>query len=364
MPNIQISVVKVRQNIGDLFVGVMKARDLFAIAEADRIRLETLKIPQYAGYQRALVEERVNSIRDYLNTPRSTFPNAIILSLDSDYIDSWNDVGNGSDLSTLEIKRERGAVKIIDGQHRAAALDAIQDEFQVIVSFFVDLRTIQCAEIFAKINTTQKAVNPSIAFQLFGYLEERSPQRTAHEIAETLNTTNGSPFYKQLKMLGTKDSWSEGYLSQSTFCKELMSLYTRDPVRDENRLLRKETLEDYPGYPLRPCFKAGQDQKILETIWRFFLHVAQTWPDQWSDSTGRSILTKTTGYIAFLRVLKHWLLIPSAEDVREDRGVREAFNRIRDHYVSSDKIFIRDNYPSGNQGVIRLRDALIHDLHL
>ena len=255
MATVDVQVIEVEQNIWKFYVGPVVAADLFQIAGADRIRLTNLEIPKYAGFQRALVPERVNQIRDYLKTPGSTFPNAVILSIG---------------LSTMKIRREKGAAVIIDGQHRVAALDAADPSFQVIVSIFVDLPVVRQAEIFAKINSTQKAVNPSIAYQLFGYSEDRSPQKTAHEIAHILNSTKGSPFYKRLRMLGTKDEWAAGSLSQATFAKELMRLYSRDPLADQNRLLRGEPLEEYTGYPLRGSFTRREDRKILEIVWRYF----------------------------------------------------------------------------------------------
>lgn len=362
METVSIPVMSVHQNIGELYIGVILAHDLFSIAEVDRVRLESLEVPKYAGYQRALALDRVRAIRDYLTTPRSTFPNAIILSIDSEYIEHWDPGHNGA--GTLTVRKDPGAVQIIDGQHRTAALIEAPSDFQVLVTMFVDLRLEHRAEIFAKINSTQKAVNPSIAFQLFGYSEERSPQRTAHDIAETFNTTDGSPFYRRLRMLGTRDDWSVGNLSQATFAKELMKLYTRDPQRDENRLLRGEPLEEYPGYPFRHLFLDRQDGKILETFWRFFVHVAETWKDQWLDDPGHSILTKTTGYAAFVAVLKSWLLSSSAKEVWQDDGAKERLSKIRERHEAKEGRFVRDNFPAGNQGVVKLRDALLAELDL
>jgi DGQHR domain-containing protein len=361
-PLIEIPVTRVHQNVGDFYVGVMNAMDLYHIAEADRIRLRDLKIPKYAGYQRALLEDRVENIRLFLSTPESTFPNAIILSIDSDSIVNWEDVKGDYGTSILKIKREGKVAKIIDGQHRAAALDVAEEGFQVIVSLFVDLEMARCARIFAKINSTQKAVNPSIAFQLFGYSEERSPQRTAHEIAEKLNTTEGSPFYKRLLMLGTKDEWSKGTLSQSSFCKELMRLFSKDPVKDEYRLLNKQKLESYSGYPLRDFFRKGDDSKILEVVWKYFFNIATTWKSQWEQK--ESILPKTTGYSAFMQVLRSWLKSERSNEVLQDTGVKEAFHKIRQKYETDQHRFVRKNYPAGNQGVIMLRNELLKDLEL
>jgi DGQHR domain-containing protein len=347
-----------------MYVGIMRAGDLFNIAKVDRIRLESMKIPKYAGYQRALIEGRVDSIRDYLNTPGSTFPNAIIVSIDSDAIETWIDVDKSHHISILEVKIDNGAVTIIDGQHRCAALDNAPENFEVIVTFFIDLEMFKCAQVFAKINSTQKAVNPSIAFQLFGYAKDRSPQKTAHNIAEILNNKEGSPFFKKLLMLGSKDTWSEGTLSQSTFCKYLMSLYTRNPNHDENQLLRNEKLEMYNNYPLREFFIQKQDDKIMEIVWKFFYNVANTWKDQWHDESGKSILIKTTGYISFIEVLKKWLLSSQKDQIINNKDVDSILSNIKNKYEKSSTKFIRKNYPAGHQGVVKLRDSLLKNLNL
>jgi len=366
MGSIKIAVLKLRQNVGDFYVGVMKAHDLHEVAKSDRIRLESLQFPRFIGIQRALDKSRVKRIGDYLTTPRSTFPSAIVVSVNSLYIIGWQDAADDGGVSTLEIVRDPEALEIIDGQHRAAALDRADASFEVVVSIFVDLDMAQRAEIFEKINSTQKPVNPSIAFQLFGYFEERSPQRTAHEIAQTLHLTEGSPFYQTLLLLGTKEDVSSGkvYLSQSTFCKEMIKLFSKDPEGDQNRLLRNEELERYPGYPLRDWFLGGQDERILETIWNFFDNVKRTWRDQWSEENVESVLRKTTGYSAFMEVLKSWLMSDRKDQIIKNEGVREALAAIRDRYMGEDTKFVRRNYPAGNQGKKKLRDALVKDLGL
>jgi DGQHR domain-containing protein len=364
IPSFNVPIIRVHQNNIDMYVGVIPAKKLFDISKVDRIRLEILEIPKYAGYQRALVAKRVDDIRKYLKTPASTFPNAIIASLDSDAIENWEELKESDSVSVLKIFEKEEAVTIIDGQHRAAALDSAPADFQVIVTFLIDLDIIQSAEIFAKINSTQKAVNPSIAFQLFGYSTYRSPQKTAHDIAVTLNTTEGSPFYKKLRMLGTKDAWTIGTLSQSTFAKNLMKLYTRDYTQDEYLLLRGKVLDDYSGYPLRQLFIGEKDEEILQIVWKYFFNVASIWQSQWNDETGDSILLKTTGFNSFMEVLKKWLLSDRKEEIIRDNVVKEKFLNIKAKYESSESRFIRENYPAGHQGVVKLRNNLLSDLEL
>jgi hypothetical protein len=132
-----------------------------------------------------------------------------------------------------------------------------------------------------------------------------------------------------------------------------MRLYSRNPREDENRLLRGDGLQDYSNYPLRQSFIHGDDDTILTTVWKFFLRVAETWPDQWSEENQQSVLVKTTGYAALVEVLRRWLNSPRSAQVLRDDGVRESLFQIRDYYARRENRFARTNYAAGNQGVIK-----------
>src|SRR6185369_12428752 len=364
--SITFPVIKIKQTLFDMYVGVISAQQLYQMSKSDTLRLEKLEIPKYAGFQRALVEERVSSIKDYLNTPNCVLPNSIIVSMDSDFIESWEEIGDGAGtISSLKVTVDSNVFTVIDGQHRTAALDAAYSEFEVILTIFIDLDIKESARMFAKINSTQKPVNPSIAFQLFGYSEYRSPQKTAHDIAETLNNTEGSPFHRRLRLLGTKTEWKKSTLSQNTFCKYLMPLYSKKWERDENALLRGEALESDADVPLRNFFIEKKDVEILNITWKFFYNIASVWETQCNDESGSSILVKTTGYIAFIHILKRWLLNEeNASEVLNDSGSRQRLESIKEKYEMPEFKFISKNYPAGSQGVIKLEGQLMADLEL
>lgn len=246
-------------------------------------------------------------------------------------------------------------------QHRAAGLKNINNEFNIILTIFIDLDIIKSAEIFAKINSTQKSVNPSIAYQLFGYSDKRSPQKTIHDIAKQLHTNSKSPFYKKFRMLGTKDDWTRGSLSQATFANHAMKLFTRNVHKDEYDLMRGDKLEYYLNYPLRKHFIEKSDDIILKVIWMYFYQVANTWPGQWKDEK-TSILPKTTGYIAFIEVLKRLMNRTNVDDFINTMTNQQIFSNIKNKYEKDGFRFIRDNYPPGASGSTDLRNQLLNDL--
>jgi hypothetical protein len=223
-------------------------------------------------------------------------------------LENWDDVRKTQGISILRIQKQQGAVTIIDGQHRAAALDAAQAGFQVLVTLFIDLDIVHCAEIFAMINSTQKAVNPSIAFQLFGYSPDRSPQRTAHDIATLLNTKDGSPFFRRLRMLGTKDDWSLG-TSVATLQASSWDSTPETPGKMRTGCPR-DGLQDYSSTPSGSLYPWRRRHNTHDGVVQ--LRVAETWPDQWSERTSSPCL-KTTGYAALVEVLRRCQFPRSAQ---------------------------------------------------
>jgi hypothetical protein len=65
-----------------------------------------------------------------------------------------------------------------------------------------------------------------------------------------------------------------------------------------------------------------------------------------------------------MEVLKKWLLSDRKEEVLNDTLVKEKFMRIKDKYENLSFRFIRENYPAGHQGVVKLRNNLLSDLEL
>ena len=96
-----------------------------------------------------------------------------------------------------------------------------------------DLTVAEEAYIFSTINSNQRKVDPSLIYDLFDVSTNRSPQKTAHEIARVMNSSTSSPFYNRLKMLGKKASGQDkASLSQGTFAKSILMLISKKPDED------------------------------------------------------------------------------------------------------------------------------------
>ncbi|MCT7526748.1 DGQHR domain-containing protein [Aliarcobacter cryaerophilus] len=301
-----INVLKLRQSKWDIYIGKINAKDLYRMSRADIMSInETGK--GYDGVQRELDKSRVSSIEDYLESLDATFPNSIILNIDKKYVIDRND-------NMLEIEVTPNTFSIIDGQHRLAGFENGKiDSFDLNVSIFIGLTKTQQQRIFNTINKEHTKVNKSQSFYTEINDEILTPRKFIAEISSLFATDVTSPWYKKIKLLGKKDELSEeGIISLDAFSSPLISLIYNDKyffkIRNflmENNnnleLLNSSSLEKHKSIFWELYIK--QDIKTMYKIYyNYFNAIKKTLPNDWGNSS--SILTKTTGYNAFLRLFK------------------------------------------------------------
>lgn len=111
---------------------------------------------------------------------------------------------------------------IVDGQHRFFGIEeylkssnALYEDFEFVVSFLVNYDLYEQAEIFANINFSQKPVNRSLYYDIFGHLpKERSKLKFSHNVIQELSKTES--FHNVIKMLGTgPGTISQAFLSNA-----------------------------------------------------------------------------------------------------------------------------------------------------
>src|ERR1035441_1723387 len=76
---VEFRCLRVKQPMGDFFIGAMNAEDLCGITKRDFRRLNTEDT--YLGIQRKVDSVRVNEIRNYVSTQDARFPTAVILAV-------------------------------------------------------------------------------------------------------------------------------------------------------------------------------------------------------------------------------------------------------------------------------------------
>jgi len=303
--SVKLRILPVVQNIGPFFVAVADASDVIDICSAQERKLDALE--KYIGVQRPLNEERVKEIKKYVETSDASFPNSIILSLNPEMYSVKGDF--------IYIKRDKSSANIIDGQHRLSGFSKNSKGFQLILTLFPELEFEEQSYLFSVINTKMTRINPALSQDLYEFATVLTPEKLAHNIAKTLNTTSDSVWFEKIKMLGRREGIVDAVLSQSTFSKGIISLICDKKnsyeIRDilkrnkNNRLVLKSFYSESKAktYIFWDKYVLGEEKFIYDSIKWFFLSVKNNFPTEWNDNKG--IMTKTTGYLGLIKVLKY-----------------------------------------------------------
>ena len=230
MTKIEVPCLTISQPIGTFHIGKLSAGQLLAYVSILRRGLSS---EEQRNVQRKLNERRQREIADYVADPDATFPTSIIVSVNDDTTTTYDEVHG-----TLLFEFQDKLGEVLDGQHRLEGLALAGEEgrvphileFELPVVFMIDLSPDDKAYVFSIINSKQTQVPSSLIVDLFGLQTSRSPSKTCHEIAQTLNSKEDSPFYRGVKMLGSKTS------TRSTLLKGLspsicLSSFRRPPMR-------------------------------------------------------------------------------------------------------------------------------------
>ena len=375
---VQFSVMRISQPIGDFYVGKMSARDLIDISWFDIRRLAgDSDLDQYLGIQRKVNPTRVSEIKKYVGLTDATFPTAVILAVEGkcaelhelDLADEdgtfftmklVNYPGDPSDPDTMLFK---GIARVLDGQHRISGLRESSidlDSFEVNVCVFVDADIADQASIFATVNLAQTKVNRSLVYDLMSYSKSRSPERTCHAITVTLDQVEESPFFSRIKRLGVSTAGRFGeVLTQATVVKSLLPYISNDVLKDRDigkRLGNWPKNESYDQERLlfRKWFIEGNDQQIVRQIMHYFEAVKRRWPDAWKSTDRGNMLPRTNGFRAFMSFLR-----PAYNELRHDDFVKmSSFLELLKQVSLEDKDFNTQKYVPGSTG----ERALFHDL--
>lgn len=359
---LSVPALRVCQPIGVYYVAVIPADVLLQVSYSDKLTAKwdaERSIYVLEGTQRPLQEKRFQQIAEYIARADSAFPNTIILAANFRQDDGLLETGpdetapagtadprwviadgaDGSAVLTIPTKEKLAA--IIDGQHRLLGFTHVKDpdrlKMQLICSVFVGLPKPFQAQLFATINSTQKAVDKSQTYELFGYNlededpEEWSPDKLAVFIARRLGTDSESSLKgrvviaaetdEELKAFGADADWQ---VSTAAIVDGVLRLISSNPKRDTAAMLegnRKPRAVLHRGRVdrsvLRDLYLAGQDE-VLYILTRNYLAACER--TFWRNAPKGSYITKTVGVQALLDILK--LVAQKANEERDISAAR------------------------------------------
>lgn len=384
--------IKVEQPIGDLYVCVLTVNEILSIS-----KIITRRESNKNGFQRSLDKNRVKSIADFSTQFNAVFPTSIILAGPG-----FNVTINDNMIKINNEISEIDKFVVVDGQHRLFGLkEAGQSEMELTVTFLFDITLEQSIHVFSSINSNQKPVPKSLIYDLYGNLETRSLEKVSHIIAKEMNSDYKSPFYKKLKMLGTKESadmitgklefqsinedeidFTSNYflkndskplpsLSQGIFVDLLINFISNNRDRDNNALLNNMELpySNEEKLIFRQFFRDEEDHYIYLILRNYFNAAKEVFSNEWDNK--QSIISKTTGFTALMNLLANNIFpkAKAADDyskkffVEKLQTLPAINNYIIDKYRDGERtqlFFTNDNFGSSRSAAIKLYNWLIH----
>lgn len=282
-------------------------------------------------YQRQLNLQHVREIASYisssiLDAEKQTialFPTSMLIAFSLD-VDEMPDEKNGM----VELELQEGCY-IVDGQHRLRAMMDLYDKvsgqddlfgsskkilsflekYKFNCSILLNFDLWEQAKVFADVNFTQKKVNKSLYYDIYGYIYEEHATNIkqnavflSHALVEHLNGSSDSPLHQQIKMLGN----GKGTISQSFLVESLLThiasprgIWYFDPFgEDVNKIMLTFMKREIFAY-----LKSVQD--IFKQMW----------------NAEKTIIRKTTGLGALVRLMGY---IHKRYELEKDNKISES----------------------------------------
>ena len=341
----------VEQRIGTFFVAVLPAELLLQVAASDRMSATMNRDGdgyRLQGTQRIRQDRRLREIADYISRIDAAFPNSIILAPNYDRRTGF-DQGELEDISTEDEDTEPDRSKVwtvsrcddgsyrlciptaeklaavIDGQHRLFAFAKadidVTREMNLLCSIFLDLPKSLQAQLFATINSTQKRVDRSLTFELFGYnvSDEKeelwTPDKLAVFLTRKLSTNHDSPLQGKILVAPKRDaallalaSQAEWQVSTAVVVDGILRLFSSNPKRDSNAMNAdkehtRACLAAGPKdrSPLRAAYIEGNDALLYATVLNYVKACEDVF---WTDFRDGSFIVRTVGVQAVFDILR------------------------------------------------------------
>lgn len=292
----------------------------------------------YDYYQRRIEPSRIASIEKYIResiiseklgySVTALFPSSLILAFNEE---DGNTISINKDSCDIALTSN---VFIVDGQHRMMAMISLYDKLKRLllktpeeeqIIAFLDTYKFNCVllvnydlweqgQVFVNVNFMQKSVNKSLYYEVFGSHYQEDPSKwqqnhifLAHSLTKYLNVNTSSPFYGNIRMLGT----GKGYVSQAFFVEALMRNFRLNGIWSIYR---------------NPLSKDSNVTFMAVELLSYFIAVRNSFNKYWPDRNNHigTIICKTTGVGAFIRLMKpirELLSVTVIDGLKNERGV-------------------------------------------
>ncbi|HET8540537.1 MAG TPA: DGQHR domain-containing protein [Anaeromyxobacter sp.] len=166
------------------------------------------------AFQRPILRKKIEELAQHYQQCREdgavpAIPGAVLLVSEEPV--SFTAAGTNPFVGLVQMSEAEGTLRVLDGQHRLLALDALLGSpeagamrgVQVPAILFAGLPAPAVVEMFVTINSKHTRLNPSLLYSLKGRQLYPDPIDSAiHDAIKELNGKAGSPLAGHVKMLG------------------------------------------------------------------------------------------------------------------------------------------------------------------
>ncbi|SEH06429.1 DGQHR domain-containing protein DpdB [Candidatus Venteria ishoeyi] len=282
-----------------VFCFCAKATDILRFAGIDRIgRQEDNSL---TGFQRPQIARHIKEIRDYLAKSEAILPNSVVVAFTGGV--TLENQSDGMARVSIDLSQGQNAL-VVDGQQRLSALAELPDkDFEVFVSALLCENEAELRKQFILINNT-KPLPKALIYELLptvdGLPQRLDSRRTAAELVELLNYTEGSPLESLLK----QQTNPAGVIQDTIMQRMIMTSLSDGALREMMQAARTEQRNG-----LEQCFK------LLSA---FFEAVAKTFPEAWKEQKPKtSRLVHGAGIVGMGYVMDYLFTTQNTQTVAE-----------------------------------------------
>ncbi len=166
------------------------------------------------AFQRPILRKKIEELAAHYQQCREdgavpAIPGAVLLVSEEPV--AFTAEGANPFVGLVQMSESEGTLRVLDGQHRLLALDALLASpdggairaVQVPAILFAGLPPPSVVEMFVTINSKHTRLNPSLLYSLKGRQLYPDPVDSAiHDTIKELNAKDGSPLAGHVKMLG------------------------------------------------------------------------------------------------------------------------------------------------------------------
>lgn len=229
------------------------------------------------AFQRPILRKKVQELAAHYALCREdgavpAIPGAVLL-VSEDPV-TFAAAGTNPFVGLVQMSETEGTLRVLDGQHRLLALDALLAQpdgaavrgIQVPAILFAGLPAPAVVEMFVTINSKHTRLNPSLLFSLKGRQLYPDPIDSAiHDAIAALNARAGSPLAGHVKMLGV----GPGKVPQAGLAQELRAAV--EAVRGTDQV--SPSFDDFVANLGRFYLLYFQEvQRAFATVWASKLH--------------------------------------------------------------------------------------------